>query len=261
MKANPRALAVAVIAALAWAAFSGRSMRRWLSATPLADVDYGIAVVSSLVDLAVLLAALVVVGRLRWCEVVALSGLRAPLRPAATLGLWLLLPAAACAAALAPLAEVRLVDFAWQGVGAPWCEELGFRGLAVGALLRCCGWRFWPAALLPALLFGLAHFGQGRTPAEVLGVVAITGAGGGLFAWLYVRWGFNLWSPLCIHAGLNTLWLAFDLGTNAVGGQLGNVLRVGVIAGAIVLTLRGAPRADSLRSVACVPPSPSRRGC
>jgi hypothetical protein len=53
-----------------------------------------------------------------------------------------------------------------------------------------------------------------------------------------VRWGFNLWPAFFVHAGLNTLWIVFDLGSNAVGGWLGNVVRAGVVTGAIVLTLR-----------------------
>ena len=73
--------------------------------------------------------------------------------------------------------------------------------------------------------------------AEVLGIVAITGLGGLLFGWLFVRWGFSLWPPIFLHMGMNSLWIAFDLGENAIGGLLGNVERVVVVVLAIALTL------------------------
>ena len=91
--------------------------------------------------------------------------------------------------------------------------------------------------LLPALLFGLVHAGQGSDLGSVAGIVAITGLGGLLFGWLFVRWGFNLWPPILLHVGLNSLWIVFALGETALGGWLGNGLRLAVVIGAIVLTL------------------------
>jgi len=105
-----------------------------------------------------------------------------------------------------------------------------------------CGWRFFPAALAPALLFGLAHISQGSEPMEIAGIVAITAVGGLLFGWLFVRWGFNLWPAIFVHMGLNALWSVFALGDNAIGGWFGNALRLAVIAAGVGLTLLLAPK-------------------
>ena len=133
--------------------------------------------------------------------------------------------------------EVTGLDLFWQGVGFPVIEEVIYRGLAVGALILWAGWRWWAACLLPALLFGLVHAGQGTDLGSVAGIVAITGLGGLLFGWLFVRWDFNLWPPILLHVGMNSLWIVFALGETALGGWLGNGLRLAVVAGAVVLTL------------------------
>jgi hypothetical protein len=45
-----------------------------------------------------------------------------------------------------------------------------------------------------------------------------------------------------LHVGLNALWLIFDLGENAIGGWLGNGLRLSVVVTAIAATFWLAPR-------------------
>ncbi len=242
MRTRQPALAFVVLTALTWAAFSGRLLRGWLRDTPLAAHPQGLLMVISAIDLALMVALMLAVGRVDLRTLVRLSGLATPLRGPGRFALALFVPAAAVCALSVPLAtEPTLAQHLWVSVAAPFWEELSFRGLAVGALLQLCGWRFVPAVLVPAALFGLAHFWQGKAPGEVAGVVAITGLGGAFFAWLYVRWRFSLWPPLFVHAGLNALWSVFDLGSNALGGWLGNVVRVAVVAGAIVLTLRMVP--------------------
>ena len=75
-------------------------------------------------------------------------------------------------------------------------------------------------------MFGLVHATQGQDPASIAGIVAITGLGGLLFGWLFVRWDFNLWPPILLHIGMNSLWIVFALGDDALGGWLGNALRL-----------------------------------
>ncbi|NWG70430.1 MAG: CPBP family intramembrane metalloprotease [Parvularculaceae bacterium] len=228
---------------LASAAFSGPILRPLLSATPLAEIRYGVSTAINLVDLAVLAAVILALGGRDGRNLLAVSGLSAPIARPALFAAAILGPLAATAALLAPVADdLDPIALGMTGIAFPAMEEIGFRGLAIGALMRLCGWRFPPAALAPAALFGLAHLAQGDAPAEIAGVVAVTALGGLLFGWLFVRWGFNLWPPIFLHAGLNTAWSVFDLGDNAVGGWLGNALRLGAVAAAIGLTLLLSPR-------------------
>ncbi|MEZ5958085.1 MAG: CPBP family intramembrane glutamic endopeptidase [Hyphomonadaceae bacterium] len=87
--------------------------------------------------------------------------------------------------------DVHPSDIAWAGVGGPIAEEFVYRGLALGVLIRWCGWPIWLACIWPAVFFGAAHFAQGEDWGSVAGIVAITGLGGVLFGWLFVRWRFN----------------------------------------------------------------------
>jgi hypothetical protein len=78
---------------------------------------------------------------------------------------------------------------------APVGEELLFRGLLLRALVRRI--RFWPAALLSALLFAAAH-----ADAYLLWPRAIALAGTGVvLAWLY-RWR-GYWASVTAHATVN----------------------------------------------------------
>ncbi|MEH6664088.1 MAG: CPBP family intramembrane glutamic endopeptidase [Brevundimonas sp.] len=227
--------AAAVTAALAWAAFSGDVLRPHLTGI---QTPYLASALVNLSDLAVMAGLLMLAGPAGPGRVFGLTGLRAPvLRPLVWAAI-LFAPAVVIAALGAPVASgLTGPDLFWPGVGFPVIEEVLYRGLAVGALILWAGWRWWAACLLPALLFGLVHAGQGSDPGSVAGIVAITGLGGLLFGWLFVRWGFNLWPPILLHVGLNSLWIVFALGETALGGWLGNGLRLAVVAGAIVLTL------------------------
>lgn len=239
---NPLLVAAVAVALLGMATL-GPILRPYLLETPLADIRAGVSFALYGVDLLLIAAAIVLFGGAGRPSLLALSGLRAPIVRPALFAALLFAPAAAIAALSAPVSDTfDAFEIATGGVIYPLFEEIGFRGLALGALMTLCGWRFLPAALLPAAFFGAAHFWQGESPVEVAGVVAITGLGGLFFGWLFVRWGFNLWPPLFLHVGLNTLWTVFALGENAIGGWFGNALRFSVVAAAVALTLGLAPR-------------------
>lgn len=231
-------LAAAVVAALFSAAFLGPVIRPYLMDSPLMRVRAGVSIASYLIDLAILVGAILVFRAGDRPSLLKLSGLAAPIARPLLFAALIFAPAGAVAAYYAPVSkEFDAFDLATLGLLYPLFEEIGYRGLALGALIGLCGWRFLPAALVPALAFGAAHFWQGHSPAEVAGVVAITAAGGLLFGWLFVRWRNNIWPPFFIHAGLNMLWIVFALGDTAIGGWFGNALRIGVVAAAIALTL------------------------
>lgn len=236
------AAAVAVVAALGFATVSGQLVRPVFIGFGLQG--YAVPIAVNLADLAVLLAAVLLATRCSFAEVLSWSGLAAPVLPALAFAIVLFVPAAIVCMEVAPVSQkFDAADFAWLALGAPLMEEFAFRGVALGTLMRFCGWRLVPAALLPALLFGAAHAANGNTPTEVAGIVAITGLGGLVFGWLFVRWGFNLWAPFVLHAGLNGLWLVFDLGENAIGGWFGNALRFAIAIAAVALTFWLTPKA------------------
>ncbi|HEY8571600.1 CPBP family intramembrane glutamic endopeptidase [Phenylobacterium sp.] len=229
-------VAAAVGAALVWTTFSGDLLRPRL---PSFDVPYMRTVLVNLADLAVAALLIGLAARAGPRRLFGLTGLGAPVARPLVWAAVLFVPAAAIAAVVAPLSrDFTGPDLFWKGGGFPVIEEIVYRGLAVGALIRWAGWRWWAACLAPAVAFGLAHAGQGEDLASVAGIVAITGLGGLLFGWLFVRWGFNLWPPILLHIGMNSLWIVFALGEDALGGWLGNSLRIAIVAGAVMLSLK-----------------------
>lgn len=235
-------LSVGVIAALI-GADQLDVLRPALKGTPLGDVPYGVTLVVNTLGLALLAAVVLVFGGHGARPLAKLAGLSAPVGRPILFAAAIFIPATAIAFFIAePAAEVSLYDQAFLSVIFPVMEEIGFRGLAIGALMGLARWPFALAALAPAAVFGAAHAAQGEGLAEIAGVVAVTGLGGFLLGWIFVRWGFNLWPAIFAHAGMNALWGFFDLGENAIGGWTGNALRLGVIAAAIGLTFLMAPK-------------------
>lgn len=116
-------------------------------------------------------------------------------------------------------------------------EESIFRGVLFGMLFRCAGWHFIPAAGLAAVLFGFGHIYQGGSLMSAAGIFAITAIGSLWFSWLYVRWNFNLWVPVFLHALMNAWWMIFSVDQTALGDATANVLRALTIAVSIGLTL------------------------
>ncbi|MBI3437990.1 MAG: CPBP family intramembrane metalloprotease [Proteobacteria bacterium] len=240
------ATAAAVSVALAYSTVSGDLLAPFVRVEPVRAVPYlGSALVSFGDALVLVLLAALAAGRSP-LQVIGQTGLQAPIgRPALWALLWLV-PAIAVSLALARVApDVHAQDIAWLGFGGPLAEEFVYRGLALGVLIRWCGWPVWLACVWPAVFFGVAHFGQGEDWGSVAGIVAITGLSGILLGWLFWRWQFNFWPPLFLHVGLNTIWEVFDLGENALGGWLGNVLRLAVVAVAVGASFWLAPAREN----------------
>jgi len=73
-------------------------------------------------------------------------------------------------------------------------EELAFRGYLLFAVARRM--RFWPAALLLSVVFGVAHLGNHGE--NLLGIVQVVGMG--LLFCLMIRRSGNLWFAIGFHA-------------------------------------------------------------
>lgn len=139
----------------------------------------------------------------------------------------------------------------WESIGprvmsgvvrAPMAEEFLFRGLLVGVIASVIGWRgsrFWMNAVATAALFASVHI-EWKFGAIQRGwpTLLVTGVGGLWYAWLLSRWQ-SLWIPMVLHAGMNLGWLLAGTGGGAGGGGwTENLLRVGTIAIATILTTR-----------------------
>lgn len=90
------------------------------------------------------------------------------------------------------------------GFTGPFAEEWLFRGVLVLAMVRLVGTRFWTAAILGAVLFGVVHM---QWTAEGIlktwPAFLVTGAGGVWYAWLARQWGRNLYVPITAHMLMN----------------------------------------------------------
>lgn len=219
------------------------TQREWFATFP-----YGWPLLLNTFDLAALTLCLWAVGGVSGSSQWAAIGLAKPVAAPTLFGAILFVPAF-CAAWIASglASEVKADELVFGGLIFPVYEKVIFRGLAIGALMLHFRWPFWIAALLPSLFFGVFHMWQGDSVEEALGIAAITAFGGVWFGWIYWKWDFNLWPAIWLHAGLNSAWTLFALGENAMGGQLGNIISVAVIAGSIALTIWGR---DWLRRVA-----------
>lgn len=239
MEAGALRIVAAVALGLLGAACSGALWAEWLRGGAYTGWR---APLSNAGDLLLMLVLLRLASGRPWAALLRTSGLFAP--PGAALrwaAAWAL-PVTGLALLWLPLADPAPRALFWNALAFPLAEEWLYRGLAMGALMHWAGWRWWTAALLPALAFGLVHWGQGQDLLEGAGVVAVTGAGGLLFGWLFHRWGGNLWPPVLLHAGLNALFMLFDLGHNALLGWEGNALRALAVLLALVLLRWLAPR-------------------
>lgn len=91
----------------------------------------------------------------------------------------------------APLTTLGILASA--SLAAPFCEEVFFRGFVFTGLLKRMP--LWPAALLSAVIFGVAHADLGSlVPLIIIGVA---------LAW--ARWRTDsIWPGIVIHAANNT---------------------------------------------------------
>ena len=98
-----------------------------------------------------------------------------------------------------------------------------------------------PAAVLTGAIFGLLHLAQASVQqlslSGEIGTVLLIGVGGIFYAWLYVRWDFNLWVPFGMHMFMNGWWAVFEMADNPLGGWVPNALRLLTVGIAIAITL------------------------
>lgn len=234
---RPLAVALAVSAALVWTTLSGDVMHGLTVPIP-----YGRSMLASLSDVLVMVGLTALAAGRSPLSILGLAGLSAPIgRPLVWALIWAAPALAICLIWARLASDLKPEDIAWLSIGGPFAEELVYRGLAVGVLMRVCGWRGPAACLWPALFFGIVHVWQGTDLGEVAGIVAITALGGLFFGWLFIRWNDNLWPPVLLHIGLNLLWQVFALGDNAIGGWVGNTERAVALAAAVAATLWLAP--------------------
>jgi membrane protease YdiL (CAAX protease family) len=134
-------------------------------------------------------------------------------------------------------AEVA-VQVGVYGVIAAIGEELLFRGFAFGLLYRKVRLSFWLSIILPTAAFAAGHLYQVHGFRDSLAVTALTGIGSIWFGWLYVRWDYNLWVPIALHALMNSWWSVFNVSQTALAGHTANEARLLTIVLSVVLTLR-----------------------
>ena len=186
------AIASGVVVALLWTQMNGELMRL-LAPNGIGGIAYGRSIAASLSAIIVMTVIVCMTAGIGLVKVGQVSGITASVtRPlivhTAVFGL-----ATVLCLMVAPLAtDLSFKNIAWLGFGSPITEEIVFRGLAIGALMRLAGWRFLPAIIAPAILFGVAHYAQGDGLVDSAAIIAITGLGGLVFGWLFVRWDFNL---------------------------------------------------------------------
>lgn len=119
----------------------------------------------------------------------------------------------------------------------PFAEEVLYRGFAFWLIYRYLQVGFWWAALLPSLVFGLAHFFQGSDLMEQLGVVALTAVGGLWFSWIFSKWE-NIWFPIVLHILLNFWFELFAVGVTALGDTASLIARLVTLGLSIWVTLK-----------------------
>jgi len=133
------------------------------------------------------------------------------------------------------VADMVFFEVLFLAVISPLAEELLFRGLAFGFLRKFAGWRFWPAAILPAIFFAADHYDANGNFTDNAMTMLITSVGALLFTWLFERWN-SLWVPIGLHISMNFAWNLFNVGDRAYAGSLPTVMLVTTALLAIVLT-------------------------
>ena len=155
----------------------------------------------------------------------AALGMDRPFLPALALATALCAPALFFPVALGVSPNLA-TGFADQLFGAgiwPLAEEINFRGFAFGQIYSYSGLGFWPAALLTSALFGIGHMTNAAAAGLDLGGqlanAGIVGASALGLAWIYFRWGRNLWLVFFLHALGNFAGSLYMSGEVAVGDR------------------------------------------
>jgi len=131
--------------------------------------------------------------------------------------------------------EPKMIRIGFSG---PFAEEWFFRGVLVLAMVRMVGVKFWTAAIVGALLFGLVHV-QWTAEGFARGWPALlaTGAGGVWFAWLANRWSRNLYVAITMHMLMNFVAPWYGGADHEMGNLYFEAGRAGTIALGTVLTI------------------------
>lgn len=197
--------------------------------------------VVSILELAVCLLAIMAIARTNPLGAFRELRLVRPVPVALLFALLATLPMPIAFALSGPLSDtvdpLRLLFFSGF---APLLEEIVFRGFAFWMLYRWVRLSFWPAALIPAVVFGLAHLYQASELMEALGIFVITAVGSLWFSWLLLRWD-NLWVPAFMHMLMNGWWELFEVDSTALGGWMPTAARGMVILLSILVTVYREP--------------------
>lgn len=131
--------------------------------------------------------------------------------------------------------EPKMIRIGFSG---PLAEEWFFRGVLVLAMVRIVGVRFWTAAIVGAVLFGLVHV---PWTAEGLArgwpALLVTGAGGVWFAWVANQWSRNLYVAITMHMLMNLAAPWYGGTDHAIGNLYFESGRVATITLGTVLTI------------------------
>lgn len=160
---------------------------------------------------------------LKWA---AALGLNRPILPALGLAVGLCSPLMILPIVFGVTPHLDL-DFTDQLFGAgiwPLAEEINYRGFAFGQIYAYSGLGFWPAGFLTSTLFGIGHMANAAAVGlELSGQIAnagIVAASALVLAWVYFRWGQNLWLVFFLHAIVNLAGALYMSGDVAVGDNL-----------------------------------------
>lgn len=130
------------------------------------------------------------------------------------------------------------VETAYLAGLSPLAEEILYRGFLCGLLYTRGGTPAWAAVGLSGVLFGWSHVDFGASISDVLGLLFLTGFGGLVFGWLFLRWRRNIWVPFFLHGCMNLSWNLFEVGDSALGGWYPFTLQLATTLLAIVFTLQ-----------------------
>lgn len=190
----------------------------------------------SVAELVLIVAAVCAIHRTGPRAAVRELGLGPPVAAAIVFGLAATAPMGLTFAITHPFAPDPLPEVLYLALLSPVAEEVAFRGLLFGQLWRRARWGLWPALVVSSVVFGLGHADDASTLTEALGLLALTGLGAGIFAWVYSRWG-TLVAPIALHVLMNLCWSLWQVGDGALAGWVPFALQMTTVVLAIALTL------------------------